>query len=55
MSVPKKLEALLADARNKKTWGEITVTLKDGLPVLIRTTSQEKAEDYPASDTKNFR
>ena len=55
MFVLKKLEAIFADARNKKTWGEVTVTLKDGYPVVIRTTSQEKVEDYPASDAKNFR
>ncbi len=55
MSVLKKLEAVFADARSKKTWGEVTVTLKDGFPVLIRTTSQEKVEDSPASDAKNFR
>ncbi len=52
MSVLKKLEAVFADGRSKKRWGEVTVTLKDGYPVLIRTTSQEKIEDYPASDTK---
>jgi len=55
MSALKKLEAIFADARNKKTWGEVTVTLKDGYPVLVRTTTQEKIEDYPASDNKNFR
>lgn len=54
MLVMKKLEAIFADARKQKTWGEVTVTLKDGNPVVIRTTTQEKVEDYPASD-KNFR
>ena len=51
----KKLEALLADARKQKMWGEVTIQIKDGHAILIRTTSQEKVEDYPASDAKNFR
>jgi len=51
----KKLEAIFADARKQKMWGELTITFKDGSPVLLRTTSQEKVEDYPASDIKSFR
>jgi hypothetical protein len=45
-----KLEKLLADARTNRTWGEIVITLKDGNPILLKYTTQEKAEDYPAND-----
>jgi hypothetical protein len=53
-TVVNKLEKMLAEARTKRTWGEITITLKDGKPVLLKQTTQEKAEDeeYPASNDR---
>ena len=50
----KKLEAMIADARKQRMWGEITIQIKDGYPILIKTTNQEKVEEHPASD-KSFR
>jgi hypothetical protein len=43
-----KLEKVLADARTNRTWGEIVITLKDGKPILLKVTTQEKIEEYPA-------
>ena len=54
MLVIKKLEAIFADAQKQKTWGEVTITLKEGNPVVIRTTIQEKVEDYPANATNRY-
>jgi hypothetical protein len=49
-SVMNKLEKMLANARTNGTWGEIIITLKNGKPILLKFTTQEKAEDYPAND-----
>jgi hypothetical protein len=46
----KKLDELLAEARAKRSWGEITIVLKDGKPVLLRQTTQEKVEEEPANE-----
>ena len=35
-----------------ETWGEVTITLKEGHPVLIRTTTQERVEDNPCGSSK---
>jgi hypothetical protein len=44
----KKLEALLAEAAAKRTWGEIQIDLKDGRPILMRTITQQKLdEEHP--------
>ena len=48
--IVKKLERMLADAREKRSWGEIAITLKEGVPQVIRLTIQEKVEDTPAND-----
>jgi len=48
-----KLDEMLAEARLKKTWGEIVITLKDGKPILLKRTIQEKVEDYPSDDDRN--
>jgi hypothetical protein len=45
----KQIDQMLAEARKHRTWGEITIQLKDGKPVLIRQMIQHKAEDSPAS------
>ena len=45
----KQIERMLAEARAKRSWGEITITIKDGKPVLIRQTIQHKTEDSPAA------
>lgn len=50
----KKIEAILADFRRQKVWGELIITFKDGQPILIKTTTQEKAEDVPAFDPKTY-
>jgi hypothetical protein len=47
MTTIQKLEALLAEAAEKRTWGAIEIQLKQGIPILVRTTTQEKLEDYP--------
>jgi len=47
MTTIQKLEALLAEAAKKRTWGAIEIQLKQGPPILVRTTTQEKLEDYP--------
>jgi hypothetical protein len=49
----KKLDEMLAEAQAKRTWGEIIITLKDGKPILLKQTIQEKVEDYPANDNRN--
>lgn len=51
-TVVNKLEKMLAEARTNRTWGEITVTLKDGKPVLVTQTIREKVEDTPASNDR---
>jgi hypothetical protein len=44
----KKIEAMLADAAQQKTWGCIEIDLKDGRPILLRQTTQTKInEDFP--------
>jgi hypothetical protein len=47
MTTIQKLAALLAEAAEKRTWGAIEIQLKQGIPILVRTTTQEKLEDYP--------
>ena len=51
----KQIEKMLAEARAKRTWGEITITLKEGKPVLIRQMIQHKIEDNPANDQQEPR
>ena len=46
----KQIEKMLAEARAKRSWGEITITLKEGMPALIRQTIQHKVEDRPANE-----
>jgi len=45
--IVKQLEKMFAEARKNRTWGEITIMLKDGKAVLIKQTIQEKVEDNP--------
>jgi hypothetical protein len=50
----RKLEAILAEARRKRTWGEVVVVLKDGKPALLHKTYQERIieeEPYEAAET----
>jgi hypothetical protein len=49
----KKLDEMLVQAQAKRSWGEIIITLKDGKPILLKQTIQEKIEDYPANDKRN--
>jgi len=51
----KQIEKMLAEARAKRSWGEITITLKDGKPALIRQMIQHKIEDYPANEQQDPR
>ena len=46
----KKLDDLFAEARAKRSWGEITIVLKDGKPVLLKQTTQQKVEEEPANE-----
>jgi hypothetical protein len=48
----KKLDEMLAEAQEKRSWGEIVIILKNGQPILLKKTIQEKVEDYPADDTR---
>lgn len=48
-----KLDEMLAEAHAKHTWGEIVITLKDGKPILLKRTIQEKVEEHPANDNRN--
>ena len=43
----KQIERMLAEARAKRSWGEIIIIIKDGKPALIRHTIQHKVEDSP--------
>jgi hypothetical protein len=54
MPLLKKLEKIFSDAKRQAMWGEVTITFKDGYPILIKTTTQEKAEDIPARDNKTY-
>lgn len=50
----KKIEEMLQQAADRRTWGTIEVDLKDGRVYLLRQTTQTKIdEDYPRAD--NFR
>jgi hypothetical protein len=49
----KKLDEMLAEARLKQTWGEIIIILKNGKPILLKQTIQEKVEEIPANDNRN--
>jgi hypothetical protein len=54
----KKIEAILAEERRKRTWGEVVVVLKDGKPALLRKTYQERIieeEPYEPTDTVSKR
>lgn len=44
-----KLDKMLADARANRTWGEIVITLKEGVPILLKQTIQVKVEENPAT------
>ena len=48
----KKLEEMLTEFRLKNSWGEITIILKEGKPVLLRKLVQEKVEEEPANETR---
>jgi hypothetical protein len=49
----KKIDEMLAEAQSRRSWGEIVITLKDGKPILLKQTIQERVEDYPANDNRN--
>jgi hypothetical protein len=38
----RKLDALLDDAARLRTWGEIRIDLKEGVPILLHTLVTEK-------------
>ena len=46
----RRLEAILVEATAKRTWGEIQIDLKDGKPILMRTTIQAKIFDEDRPD-----
>ena len=48
----KKLEEMLTEFRLKNSWGEITIILKEGKPVLLRKLVQEKVEEESANETR---
>jgi hypothetical protein len=45
--VLKQIDQMLAEARAKRSWGEITISIKDGKPVLTfdRTMDEDRAAD----------
>lgn len=48
MRTLRQLERLLKEAAERRTWGSITIDLKEGQPFLIKQTIQTKPdEDYP--------
>ena len=50
----KKLERMLLEAAEKRSWGSIEIDLKEGRVYLLRQTVQIKPEeDYPLAS--NFR
>jgi hypothetical protein len=53
MTTIQKLQALLAEAAEKRTWGAIEIQLKQGVPILVKTTTQTKLEDYPSEQASN--
>ena len=55
MPTLKRLEAILAEWRKERMWGEIVIMVKDGHVNLLRVTKQEKVEDPPANDNKTYR
>ncbi len=52
MPTLKRLEAILAEARKERMWGEVVLLIKDGQVNLLRVTKQEKVEESPANDSK---
>jgi hypothetical protein len=45
----KRLEKMLQEAKEKRSWGSIEIDLKDGRVYLLRQTVQIKPdEDYPS-------
>jgi hypothetical protein len=46
MSVPINVQyelcQILAEARLERTWGDVVITLRDGVPTLIKKTTQQK-------------
>jgi hypothetical protein len=55
MTTIQKLQALLAEAAEKRTWGAIEIQLKQGVPILVKTTTQTKLEDYPSEASSRNR
>ena len=52
MTTLQKVEKMLQEAADKRTWGNISIDLKDGKPLLIKQTIQTRAEeDYPYGNT----
>lgn len=45
----KKVEQMLQDARAKRTWGTIEISLKDGHAYLLKQTTQTKIEEESPS------
>ncbi len=46
----RKLDSMLEEAARDRTWGLIEIDLKNGVPILLRKTTQEKlasVEGYP--------
>jgi len=41
----KKLLNVLTNLKSKGFWGEVTITFQNGIPKLIKTTSQIKIEE----------
>jgi len=48
----KKVEQLLREAADKRSWGSIEIDLKDGRVFLLRQTTQIKPtdEDFPRAE-----
>ncbi len=54
-TVSKKLERMLQEAQERRTWGRIEIDLKDGRVILLRQTAQFKPEDCPGGECGNQR
>jgi hypothetical protein len=46
-TLPEKIAAEVQRASEARLWGTLAIEFKDGVPYLIRTTTQTKIEDAP--------
>jgi hypothetical protein len=49
--LPDKIAAEVKKASDARLWGTLAIEFKDGVPYLIKTTTQTKIEDAPYVNT----